>query len=205
MIQQVKKLERQEKILSSLDKLQYATVKQLNRIQNLSSDRNCYRILQEMKKEKLVNCIKREMNIYHLTKEGRDLIGSEKELPKARVLDHILMRNDLYIYLGNPQTWKIEQQVEIGNEIIRADAFYTKQRSQQLQDHYFIEVDHTNPMSENRKKILQYQKLNDAFKRKNGFEIKVIFYTIGEVRRRHLKTFAEGKVPVEVYTIDDIR
>lgn len=207
MIQQARKLERHERILSSLDKLQYATVKQLNRLHRLSSDRNCYRVLRQLEDDKLVKYIKREMNIYHLTKEGRELIGSEQELPKHRNIDHILMRNDLYVYLGNPQSWKIEQEVEVSGEVIRADAYFTrpKKDTQRQIDRCFVEVDHTTPMIENKKKITQYEKLNKAFKTQYDQELTLIFYVVSETRKRTIIKYAKGKVPVEVYSVSDLR
>lgn len=194
------KIERHERILSSLDKLQYATVKQLHRLHDLKSDRNCYRILRQLKDDKLVNFIKREMNIYHLTKEGRELIGSEKELPKSRVMDHILMRNDLFIYLGCPPSWTIEQEVEVGKEVIRSDAYFRKNK-----EHYFVEVDHTQPMKENRKKILSYEKMNAAHRKQFDADINLVFYTVSQIRKQKLEQFAKGKVPIQVYSVTDLR
>src|SRR5690625_5759246 len=88
MNQQQKKIQRQERILSRLDDLGYATRKQIQVIEGLGGDRNAHRILHDMEKDKLISSVRREQKVYFLSGSGKNFIGSTKELKQSRSEEH---------------------------------------------------------------------------------------------------------------------
>lgn len=194
-------MRRWERILSSLDKLDYATRRQLQAIHDLKSDKNAYRILSEMESEKLINSVRREQKIYYLTKKGRQYVGSSKDVPGKQVIEHILMRNQLYIRLGCPGTWRTERPISLKDSGVRIvpDAMYNVKNL-----YYFIEVDRSQPMSENRKKIDQYTILKDAFLQQFGEEPILLFYVMTDNRKKAINAYAHGKIRCKIYTTEDV-
>lgn len=102
MIQQEKREQREERILLRLDKLNFATRKQLQIIENLGGDRNAHRILHRMEKSKLLSTVRYEKKIYYLSNRGKERVGSNQSKLKRDKIKHTLMRNDMYIKLGMP-------------------------------------------------------------------------------------------------------
>lgn len=101
MIQQKKRIKREEKILLRLDEFNFATRKQLQVAENLGGDRNAQRVLQRMEKDRTISSVRREQKIYYLSNRGKEVIGSNQSKLKRNKIKHTLMRNDFYIEAGD--------------------------------------------------------------------------------------------------------
>lgn len=191
--------ERQEKILLSLSKLDYLTVKQFQKLHDLKSDRNAYRVIKQL--ESHMNVFKDNgVNVYYLNKQGREAINCSVIRAKLTTAQHYLMRNDLYIHLGGPKSWNNEQEMKFTspNEqfTLIADAYYSTNK------HHLIEIDHMQQMSANKKKIDKYRKLiqYNAFK---GIP-KLIWVTTTEHRKKRILELCKG-LDVTVYLPIDLK
>jgi hypothetical protein len=182
----IQREKREEMILSSLEKLDYLSRSQLQRIHRLKGDRNARKVLQDMKE--YVSSFKDGENIYYLNREGRERVGCKKIRKKTLQARHYLMRNELYIALNQPFTWENEMFIE--NIGIIADAMYINGGK-----HTFIEVDHLQKMSKNRLKIQKYRKLSN-------FDL--IWITTTEHRRKRLEKLCEG-ISTRAFTIEELR
>ncbi|CDQ39570.1 replication-relaxation family protein [Virgibacillus salexigens] len=182
MIQVQRKIRRQEKILSTLDDLNYATRKQLQVIEKLGGDRNAHRILHEMEKDKLISSIRAEQKIYYVSNKGKGVIGSHKgDLSKDR-LTHTIMRNDLYIKLNMPKNWKEEQPITWGDDRkIIPDAIFRKGN-----EFHFVEIDNRQKMQTNIEKIKQYKSLSKAIFQDYKHTPTLIWYSLSDIRKEKL-------------------
>lgn len=186
MLQQVKRQQREEKILSSLDELTYATREQLQIINNLGGDRNAQRILQRMEKEKLINAVRYEKKIYYLSNKGKQQIGSNQgELKKSQII-HVLMRNDLYIRLGMPKEWYKEKQIKWGDNKLIPDVTFRKHG-----EYHFVEIDNRQTMKTNEEKIKKYKKLSHVIFQQYNHRPTIIWYSLSEIRKKKLKQLCE--------------
>ena len=186
MLQQVKRQQREEKILSSLDELTYATREQLQIINNLGGDRNAQRILQRMEKEKLINAVRYEKKIYYLSNKGKQQIGSHQgELKKSQII-HALMRNDLYIRLGMPKEWYKERPVKWGDNKLIPDVTFKRNG-----EFHFVEIDNRQTMKTNEEKIKKYKELSHVIFQQYNHRPTIIWYSLSEVRKKKLKQLCE--------------
>lgn len=186
MLQQVKRQQREEKILSSLDELTYATREQLQIINNLGGDRNAQRILQRMEKEKLINAVRYEKKIYYLSNKGKQQIGSNQgELKKSQII-HALMRNDLYIRLGMPKEWYKERQIKWGDNKLIPDVTFRKHG-----EYHFVEIDNRQTMKTNEEKIKKYKELSHVIYQQYNHRPTIIWYSLSEIRKKKLKQLCE--------------
>lgn len=184
--QQLKVQQRQEKILSSLDDLTYATRKQLQVVNNLGGDRNAQRILQRMEKDGLIKSARYEMKIYYLSNKGKQQIGSNKgDLKKSQII-HALMRNDLYIQLGMPEDWVKERPVKWGENILIPDATFKKSG-----EFYFVEIDNKQTMVTNLEKIKKYKELSPVIFKQFNHRPTLIWYTLSKIREQKFKKICE--------------
>lgn len=186
MLQQVKRQQREEKILSSLDELTYATREQLQIINNLGGDRNAQRILQRMEKEKLINAVRYEKKIYYLSNKGKQQIGSNQgELKKSQII-HVLMRNDLYIRLGMPKEWYKERPVKWGDNKLIPDVTFKRNG-----EFHFVEIDNRQTMKTNEEKIKKYKELSHVIFQQYNHRPTIIWYSLSEIRKKKLKQLCE--------------
>jgi hypothetical protein len=135
--------------------------------------------------------------IYYLNKEGRERVGATKVLKKTAQARHYIMRNTLYIALGNPATWENEMELAIPNKVsVIADAIYFMNKKLHI-----IEVDHTQKMIKNRGKIQRYKQLMEL----NAFDVppKFIWITTTELRRKQIAELSKG-LETKVYTVKDL-
>jgi hypothetical protein len=160
------------------------------------------------------NYFNREKVIY-LNKKGRELIASEKEEIKVSVQTiHSLLRNEVYIHFKCPYDWKIEHTLEkkekshdsfamfnagftpINKKTIICDAVFKR-------NGYFhlIEVDNTQDMRVNKKKIDSYREILPAYKEETPI---LYFFTKTESRKRKLEEWMKG-IRHEVRTFEEIR
>ncbi|MGM8215189.1 replication-relaxation family protein [Bacillaceae bacterium W0354] len=182
----------------SLKKLDYLTRKQIQKLHDLKGDRNARRVLQQM--NPYLSHFYDGQKIYYLSKEGREKVNCKIARSKITTAQHYLMRNDLYIHLGQPATWRNEIKM-ISHEgkkdeiVIVADAHFTRNGR-----HHIIEIDNMQKMKKNKIKIDKYRRLIQ----RNSFKEmpKLIWVTTTEYRRKALLDLSEG-LDVDVYLPDD--
>lgn len=192
--------ERQERILLSLKKLDFLSREQLRIMHNLGKVRNANRILKELSPY-LSNYRDEKTTIYYLNKLGREYVNSKKVRRKNSFVNHVLLRNDFYIFVGYPTEWKNEMRVRDEKNAVICDAWFKKDGKYQ-----FLEVDRMQKMKENKSKIKQYKGLfeNEGLVNHFGYFPKINWVTTTELRRKQLKELCDG-LPCEVYTINDIK
>lgn len=202
-----KRKERLEKILLSLENLGFATREQLQVIHQLGKKRNANRVLQDMapyiqiKRHPERDCC----NVYYLSKQGCEKIGTDKERRYSNEVEHYLMRNDMYIHFGCPDTFTIEEVVafRLGNKemIIRPDACFS------LGDRvYFLEVDRIQKMKVNRRKLERYAELAPVFMEQFAYPPKIVFYTETDSRKELLvKEGGKYGLDIQVLVKEEIK
>lgn len=128
-------------------------------------------------------------------------MGSEKVRKKTNFVDHVLMRNDFYIFSGFPSEWVNEARIKDDKHSVICDAWFKSNGK-----FYILEVDLLQKMKENRNKIAKYRGLleNGVIKENLGYFPTLIWVTTTELRKRQLKELCNG-IPCLVYTIDEIR
>lgn len=195
LLAEVKKEQRHESILSSLKTLGFLSRSQIQRLHRLGSVRNANRILSDLRP--YLNVIKRAEYVYTLNAEGRRRIGASATQMRATQVDHHLMRNQLYIALGCPSTWRAEVRLKVNGEVsVIADAVYTKDGR-----YVIIEVDNTQKMAVNRGKVAKYKRLLalNVFEKKPYF----IWLTTTEYRRKELTKMCDG-MNARILTIREV-
>ena len=182
MMQTEKKYQRWENICLKLADMGYATRRQLQLICNLGGDRNAGRILLSMERDKLIQSERREQKVYYLTHRGKEMVGSTSDIRTGH-MEHTLMRNDLYIRLGMPESWQTEVPIQYSEqERIICDALYMKGN-----EYHFVEVDHKNTMKNNYDKIKKYAIIKRYVFKQMHHTPTVIFYTVSENRKEKLE------------------
>ncbi|WP_243299157.1 replication-relaxation family protein [Bacillus litorisediminis] len=184
---------------------------QIQEIHRLGKRPNTLRVLKEMEPylHKKPFHERNGEHVYYLNSLGRDVIGSTKERKwSAEVIEHYLMRNDFFIYLGCPQTFQIEREIvfkikeglSYREENIRCDALYKREGV-----YHFLEVDRTQSMSENKKKIERYKKASEVIKKKFTQVPVIVFYTASKMRKVNIeKQLQRVGLKYEVYSREDI-
>lgn len=131
--------------------------------------------------------------IYYLNKEGRERVNCNKVRKKVAQVQHYLMRNELYLHLGQPVTWKNEMRVGYKDlAFVVTDALFQRNNV-----YHVVEIDHLQKMSKNRIKIEKYQKIRQRL------SFKMIWVTTTDYRRKQLEKLCEG-LDVQIYTISDL-
>lgn len=144
-------------------------------------------------------------NVYSLNKEGREWIGSTLEVKFSYQIEHYLLRNDLFIYYGCPKNWEVERKTVFKvlgqpEKHIRPDARFQKNGVW-----HFIEVDRTQKMVENVKRIKEYGELSSLMQQDLGGKPVIVFYTVKESRQVKLKELCkEAGLDCAVYTPGDL-
>src|SRR5699024_7435835 len=119
-------------------------------------DRNARRVLYDLEKDKLIKSVRYEKKIYYLSNRGSDKIGKTGTNLKKSWITHTLMRNDLYIKLGMPNTWQKEIPINKNDAVfIIPDAMFKLNG-----EFYFVEIDNTQTMKTNIEKIKKYKELS---------------------------------------------
>lgn len=192
---------RDEQILLLLKKFDFLTRDQISRYFSLGKVGNTNRVLRNLSKY-LLSIREGYQTIYYLSKEGREYVGCEKIRKKGGHVVHTIMRNEFWLYYGCPYDWKSEIKVSDGKANVIVDAMFTKSLL-----YHFLEVDHTQPMKENRTKIARYTSLmeNGLIAQKLGHFPSVVWLTTTELRRKQLQEECRHLPNVKVYTIEDIQ
>jgi len=198
----VKRLLREEAILSSLSKLDYLSRSQIQKLHDLSGDRNARRVLANM--SPFISCFRGETgeNIYYLNKTGRERTGAEAVRSKTNQVGHFLMRNDAFIHYAGNEDWKNEVKFSVPNVVtVIADAYFRHN-----QRRHFLEVDHLQHMNKNHEKIDRYRKLYDTgvFQQKMKYFPRLVWVTLTENRRKQLAEWCAG-MDVVIHLWDEIK
>lgn len=185
----------------SFKKLDFLNRDQLSVIHRLGKKQNTNRVIRELSPYLSSFREGDTPNVYFLNKEGREYVNSTKERKKNKFVNHVLMRNDFYIFAGFPGDWKNEMKVTDGENTVICDALFKSNGK-----YHFLEVDSLQKMKANRAKIGQYKGLfeNGSIEEHFGYFPLLIWLTTTELRKRQLKELCTG-LPCAVYSIDDIR
>ena len=204
-------MERTERILQVIDRLGAVSVKQLHEILNLGSYRNTCRVVNQL--GEYLHQARARQKVIYLNKAGREMIGSTREVKAGPLLEHTLLVNQAYIYLGCPLDWRREYAIEVekaggydyGIKIsgmtavvkkrIVADAMFSRNGYV-----HFVEIDNTRAMRDNQKKIERYQEIIRMKKMTNA---KLYFFTTTVHRKEKLQKWLSG-MNAQVLTFAEI-
>lgn len=207
-------IERIEHILSVIDKLGVASIKQLHEILKLGSYRNTCKVIHGL--GEYLHVTRTTQKIVYLNKNGRDLIGSDKEIKKSILFDHMLLCNHAYIYYGCPFDWEREYPIEttkeqgynfgiqikgltvVNKQTLIPDAVFSRNGYV-----YLIEIDNTRSMQDNRKKITKYREMWADIRDNFTLNPKLCIITKSEKRKKEFQQLC-GKLPHEVWTFSEI-
>ncbi|MFC5650924.1 replication-relaxation family protein [Paenibacillus solisilvae] len=192
------KLTRWTEILSSCDRFGYLTTSQIQRLHNLGGRRNTTRVLNDM--SEFLTSFREGETVYYLNARGRKEIGSQTQRRRTLHVQHALIRNEVYIAY-RPDQWNEEKTLKWDDRIIIADALYRSNGEYTL-----LEIDVTQPMAINEKKIGLYRELRDTgrWQAKNGPFPEVLYVTVSEYRQKRLATLLDG-MNARVITVGDLR
>jgi hypothetical protein len=88
--------ERQMKILYSLNSLGALSRSQIQYMFDLGSKRNANRVIQSIREYLNYKALKE--HVYYLNKKGAEMIGGQATVTGNSPLQHIVMRNDIFIF-----------------------------------------------------------------------------------------------------------
>ena len=169
------------------------TRSQIQTIHNLKSDRNANRVLQSM--DEYLSSFRNGLEkVYYLNKKGRERVGATVVRKRTANVNHFLLRNQLYIFLGYPRTWKNEQRIKLGDTSIVCDAIFQMENIR-----CFVEVDCSQSMEKNKRKIEKYRTFQ-----KKGQKFNLIWVTELKSRKPKLERLCDG-LSVAVHSADEIR
>ena len=189
---------REEQILLLLKKFDFLTRDQINLHFKLGTSRNTNYVLRKLSEH--LNVIRNGyQSIYYLNKYGREYVDCDKVRKKNSNVQHIVMRNDFWLYLKCPSDWRNEIKISNQETSIVADAVFTLNGF-----YHFLEVDNLQSMKENREKIKRYKALLESLVKQFGYYPTILWLTTTEHRRKQLEKSCEG-LKVKVYTVDDIK
>ena len=187
--------------------LGFVSRSQLQEIHELKSDRNALKVLNSLKEWVHVkpNPNRFNENVYYLNKAGCEVMGELEERRWVQSVEHYILRNDLYIFFQKPKPFHIEPDIPLGGigstHSVRPDAYFIRDNV-----HHFLEVDRTQKMLENRKKIELYAKLSPYMYTKYEKHPRIVFYTFSSIRQEKLTAWCkELEVRCSVYTTADLQ
>jgi len=124
------------------------------------------------------------------------------------------LRNEVFIYFKCPQDWKIEQPFEVKEKVTNSFALFNSgftpiNKKKVVCDASFtrngylhiIEVDNTQDMRVNKKKIETYREVLPGIKEQTPI---LYFFTKTESRKRKFEDWLKG-IRHEVLTFEEIR
>lgn len=192
------KLNRWTEILSSFDQFGFLTTSQVQRLHNLGGVRNTLRVLTDMKE--YLHSYREGETIWYLNAAGRKMVGSQTARKRNQATRHVVMRNEVYI-ARRPELWKPEYSVKWDGKEIVCDALYRTGKA-----YTFVEIDLTQSMAANERKIAAYRDLRDSgrWQARYGEFPTVLFVTASEHRRKRLAA-SVGDLIAEVVTFEDLR
>lgn len=206
--------DRTERILQTIDRLGVVSVKQLHEILRLGTYRNTCRIVSKL--EEFLHVDRGRQKIVYLNKEGRKLIGSDKEVKKSILFEHMLLSNQVYIFYNCPHDWQREYVIETSEEpefdwgiqvkgltVVKKKTIVCDAMFKRNGYVYLVEIDNTRSMTDNRKKIQKYKEMWSDIKREFGLQPKLCIFTHSEKRKREFLRLCE-RIPCEVILYKEI-
>ncbi|MGG1600972.1 replication-relaxation family protein [Paenibacillus naphthalenovorans] len=186
--------------MQSCNTLGFLTTSQIQRLHSLSGRRNALRILNAIQDEGYLNNFHEGELVWYLSAKGRREIGSEIVRKRSPLVQHTIMRNEVYVTY-QPDVFKAEYPVRWDGRELVADAIFRKNGV-----YTFLEIDITQSMTANEKKIVAYRELRESGKwqAKYGAFPTVMFVTTSEHRRQKLRGLC-GDLKAEVMTFNDIK
>jgi hypothetical protein len=114
------------------------------------------------------------------------------------------MRNEIWLHYYCPKNWRTEEPITftegLSQYVIIPDATFTIEGK-----YYFLEVDRTQSMADNKKKIELYSKLQPLIQQQFKIPPTLVFYTLTPLRSKKLKSLCkEYEVNCLVYTKEDL-
>lgn len=204
---------RTELVLETIDKLGIVSVRQLHQVLKLGSYRYTCKVIQEL--ENYLHVDRARQKIVYLNKEGRQLIGSDKEVKKSPLFEHSLLANDVFIHYDCPVTWKREHAIEIEQKqhnlsFIKVQGLSVVNKIKIVCDAYFerngytylIEIDNTRKMVDNKKKINRYIETWQEI-RMQYQNPKLCIFTKSQKRKREFSSMLKN-IPHEVLCFDEL-
>ncbi|MEC1377384.1 hypothetical protein P9D39_24465 [Heyndrickxia oleronia] len=201
-----------ENLLTTIDQLGMVTIRQLRQKHDLKSYRNACRVINQLDPYIHTTFFNKEKVLY-LNKDGREFVGSTKEVKRNALIEHILLSNEVYFHFKCPLDWQREHVFEleaqmkkheiivngglkIANKKIIADASFT--RNGYI---HFIEIDNTRDMSDNKKKIESYI---DVLKQ---IRLSTLYiFTKSNIRKRKFESLIkQNNLRAYVHTFDEIK
>ena len=189
--------QRDEQILLLLKKFDFLTRDQLNSYFKLGTVRNTNYVLRNLS-EYLKTIRDGYQSIYYLSREGREYVDCEKVRKKGGHVQHVVMRNEIWLHFKCPKDWKNEVKISDDKTSVVADAVFTRNGF-----YHFLEVDNLQSMKENRAKINRYKELLDRLEKQFGYFPTLVWLTTTEHRRKQLESACNG-LNFKVFTINDI-
>lgn len=155
--------------------------------------------------------------VIYLNKDGRELIGSKKEVKKNMLIEHTLLCNEAYLYFKCPIDWKTEHVIEtketvnsfgiqfkglaLSKKKVVSDASFNRNGYLHL-----IEVDNTRGMADNKRKIESYVDVFPEIKSKLGtLPALYIFTTTLDRKRKFEWWMKQHNLRGEVKTFEEIK
>jgi hypothetical protein len=184
--------QRVENILLSLKRCDYLSRSQIQQMHNLKSTRNANRVLKSMD-EYLYSYRNGLEKVYYLNQRGRDQVNCKVIRKKTQNVSHTILRNQLFIHLGYPSTWKNEIKVKVGGVSLICDAKFEHKKTP-----CFVEVDCAQSMKRNRAKIEKYRKFREL-----AGSFQLIWITDLESRRSRLEELCSG-LNHRIYTSKEV-
>jgi hypothetical protein len=194
----LRKNKRQESILLSLDKLDYLTREQLQRLHRLKSTHNTNRILRDMG-EFLHFMSYGKSRAYYLSQKGRERVGSEKKRIKTMQIEHYIMRNEAYFYFECPSSWKNEPEIPQPVKMF-PDASFEKNKHT-----YLVEIDNKQNMVENAEKARKYKQLKEhGVTGRDGVFPTIVWVTLNDIRKKRIQKLCDG-LECKILTYEEIK
>jgi hypothetical protein len=201
--------------LATIDRLGVVKIKHLLEIHDLKSYRNACRIITTQLRPFIHETYYQKEKIIYLNKKGRQFIASESpEFEVSNQTIHSLLRNEVYIYFQCPQNWKNEHALSIDIKVPKTIPMFTSNlpisnKKKIVSDAVFnrngylhiIEVDNTQDMRANKKKIETYKEILPAYKEETPI---LYFFTKTESRKKKLEEWLKG-IHHKVFTFEEIR
>ncbi|MFS0878252.1 replication-relaxation family protein [Solibacillus isronensis] len=190
--------QRNEQILLLLKKFDFLTRDQLAAYFKLGKICNTNRVLRNL--SDYLTCVRDGyQSIYYLNKNGREYVDCEKVRKKGGHVQHVVMRNEIWLHFKCPKDWRNEVKISDEKTSVVADAVFTRNGF-----YHFLEVDNLQSMKENRAKINRYKELSDSLVKQFGYFPTLVWLTTTEHRRKQLESACNG-LNFKVFTIKDIQ
>ena len=206
-----------ESLLMTIDRLSMAKIRHLQQIHELKSYSNACRVVKQLSPYIHETLFNKEKVIY-LSKEGRQLIGSMKEVKKNMLIEHTLLKNEAYLYFNCPIDWKTEYVIETKERVPSFDIQFKgvslNNKKKVVSDasfsrngyFYLIEIDNTRGMGDNHKKIESYTEAFQIIQDQLGLLPSLHVFTTNSNRKRKFEEWMKQQgLRGDIKTFDEIK